>query len=125
MHGKNDESMINKAKVSGVRESGCLMSGCVASWRQPKRRLLVMADPRWCHERLEWSIAPGDSHRRGRAEGEAGLVVPLTRGDSDSPLRWACKSVRRLADELKGMNEEVNTYDFLSMAIGKGIPVFV
>jgi len=24
--------------------------------------------------------------------------------------------------EPKGMNEEVNTYDFLSMAIGKGIP---
>ena len=132
------------------------------------------------------------------------LVDPLTRGDPDSPLRWTCKSVRRLADELKGMghqtshrmvaeilhdlgyslkankktlegtshpdrdaqfeyinrkvqvqiatnnpvisvdtkkkelvgnfkndgqewepkgmNEEVNTYDFLSMAIGKGIP---
>jgi DDE family transposase len=29
-----------------------------------------------------------------------GLVEPLTRGDPDSPLRWTCKSTRRLADEL-------------------------
>jgi len=29
------------------------------------------------------------------------LVEPLTRGDPESPLRWTCKSTRRLADELK------------------------
>ena len=28
------------------------------------------------------------------------LVEPLTRGDPESPLRWTCKSVRLLADEL-------------------------
>jgi hypothetical protein len=28
------------------------------------------------------------------------LVDPVTRGDPDSPLRWTCKSTRRLADEL-------------------------
>jgi transposase len=28
------------------------------------------------------------------------LVEPVTRGDPESPLRWTCKSVRRLADEL-------------------------
>jgi transposase len=28
------------------------------------------------------------------------LVEPLTRGDPESPLRWTCKSVRVLADEL-------------------------
>src|SRR5277367_209719 len=28
------------------------------------------------------------------------LVEPLTRGDPESPLRWTCKSTRRLADEL-------------------------
>ncbi len=31
------------------------------------------------------------------------LVEPVTRGDPESPLRWTCKSVRRLADELKKM----------------------
>src|SRR5258708_20500492 len=29
------------------------------------------------------------------------LVDPVTRGDPESPLRWTCKSVRKLADELK------------------------
>ena len=28
------------------------------------------------------------------------LVEPATRGDPESPLRWTCKSIRRLAEEL-------------------------
>jgi hypothetical protein len=28
------------------------------------------------------------------------LVEPVTRGDPETPLRWTCKSIRRLADEL-------------------------
>ena len=28
------------------------------------------------------------------------LVEPLTRGDPESPLRWTCKSTRKLAEEL-------------------------
>jgi len=31
------------------------------------------------------------------------LVEPVTRGDPESPLRWTCKSVRKLAEELNGM----------------------
>lgn len=31
------------------------------------------------------------------------LIDPVTRGDPESPLRWTCKSVRRLAEELRGM----------------------
>jgi len=29
------------------------------------------------------------------------LIDPVTRGDPESPLRWTCKSLRRLAEELK------------------------
>jgi transposase len=29
------------------------------------------------------------------------LIDPLTRGDPESPLRWTCKSVRKLAEELR------------------------
>jgi len=29
-----------------------------------------------------------------------GLIEPATRGDPESPLRWTCKSLRRLAEEL-------------------------
>lgn len=35
------------------------------------------------------------------------LVEPLERGDPESPLRWTCKSVRKLAAELKTMGHSV------------------
>jgi hypothetical protein len=35
------------------------------------------------------------------------LIEPTTRGDPESPLRWTCKSVRKLADELRAMGHEV------------------
>jgi transposase len=35
------------------------------------------------------------------------LVEPLTRGDPESPLRWTCKSTRKLADELSRHGHEV------------------
>jgi hypothetical protein len=31
------------------------------------------------------------------------LIDPVTRGDPESPLRWTCKSIRKLADELERM----------------------
>jgi len=36
------------------------------------------------------------------------LVDPATRGDPESPLRWTCKSVRRLAEELQGEGHAVS-----------------
>ena len=36
------------------------------------------------------------------------LVEPVTRGDPESPLRWTCKSVRKLADELKRMGHQTS-----------------
>ncbi len=36
------------------------------------------------------------------------LVEPVTRGDPESPLRWTCKSVRRLAKELKAMGHQTS-----------------
>lgn len=35
------------------------------------------------------------------------LIEPVTRGDPESSLRWTCKSVRKLADELRGMGHKV------------------
>src|SRR2546422_2233442 len=43
------------------------------------------------------------------------LVEPVTRGDPESPLRWTCKSVRRLASELK------RTGDRTSHRMGGGV----
>src|ERR1700736_4802928 len=36
------------------------------------------------------------------------LVEPTTRGDPQSPLRWTCKSVRRLAQEMQAQGHEVS-----------------
>ena len=36
------------------------------------------------------------------------LVEPTTRGDPASPLRWTCKSVRRLAQALQAQGHEVS-----------------
>lgn len=36
------------------------------------------------------------------------LVDPVTRGDPESPLRWTCKSVRRLAEELQQEGHSVS-----------------
>ncbi|MDA3940848.1 MAG: ISAzo13 family transposase [Spirochaetia bacterium] len=36
------------------------------------------------------------------------LVEPITRGDPESPLRWTCKSLRNLAEELKDQGYSVS-----------------
>jgi hypothetical protein len=36
------------------------------------------------------------------------LVDPITRGDPESPLRWTCKSVRKLAAELRSRGHKVS-----------------
>jgi len=36
------------------------------------------------------------------------LVDPVTRGDPESPLRWTCKSVRKLAGELRQLGHRVS-----------------
>jgi hypothetical protein len=37
------------------------------------------------------------------------LIEPATRGDPQSPLRWTCKSTRRLADELTRQDHPIGT----------------
>jgi transposase len=36
------------------------------------------------------------------------LVEPTSRGDPESPLRWTCRSVRRLAEELKAQGHQTS-----------------
>ena len=36
------------------------------------------------------------------------LIEPVTRGDPESPLRWTCKSVRNLAEELRSQGHKVS-----------------
>ena len=46
----------------------------------------------------------------GLAQALEGLVDPVTRGDPQSPLRWTCKSTRRLASELTEQGHPVCDY---------------
>jgi hypothetical protein len=44
------------------------------------------------------------------------LVEPTARGDPEAPLRWTCKSLRRLADELQAQGHRVTGLSHLSFA---------
>ncbi len=48
------------------------------------------------------------------------LVDPVTRGDPESPLRWTCKSVRRLAKELQRMGHRVSYETVAQLLRGLG-----
>jgi hypothetical protein len=48
------------------------------------------------------------------------LVDPVTRGDPDSPLRWTCKSTRRLADELTRRGHAVCPRSVAALLIDAG-----
>jgi len=51
------------------------------------------------------SLTEKDSFLREDLES---LIEPETRGDPESPLRWTCKSVRKLAEELRRMGHQVS-----------------
>jgi len=42
------------------------------------------------------------------ADALVSLIEPVTRGDPESPLRWTCKSTRRLATELTKMQHQIS-----------------
>ena len=48
------------------------------------------------------------------------LIEPATRGDPESPLRWTCKSTRKLARELKMMGHNVSHTRVAELLRGQG-----
>lgn len=44
---------------------------------------------------------PAEEKQPGLLEALEALVEPMTRGDPESPLRWTCKSTRRIAEEMR------------------------
>lgn len=49
-----------------------------------------------------------------------GLIEPVTRGDPESPLRWTCKSTRRLADELTRQKHPVGPRTVARLLVQQG-----
>ena len=64
-------------------------------------------------EELERVRRPGGGRKKAVAKDATllsdlgALVEPTARGDPESPLRWTCKSVRRLAEELQAQGHQV------------------
>jgi len=48
------------------------------------------------------------------------LIDPLTRGDPESPLRWTCKSTRRLAEELTAQGHPISAGTVAALLIEMG-----
>jgi Rhodopirellula transposase DDE domain len=48
------------------------------------------------------------------------LVDPVTRGDPESPLRWTCKSTRRLAEELTRQGHQVSARTVAAVLVEAG-----
>jgi len=84
--------------------------------REGKRELLHLKDSDRGGRRVpgQGIRKPGGGRRRALDKDPAlrddlnALVDPLTRGDPESPLRWTCKSVRKLAAELRSRGHEVS-----------------
>ena len=51
---------------------------------------------------------PLTEHDRGLVEALLALVEPTERGDPETPLRWTCKSLRRLAAELRAQGHAIS-----------------
>jgi transposase len=72
--------------------------------RRGMQELREAVEPRTGEQRIR---KPGGGRKRATEKDQSlvtdleRLVEPTTRGDPESPLRWTCKSVRQLADELQ------------------------
>jgi hypothetical protein len=97
-------------------------------------RTTITAGLRELHERAEHPDAPlpgrirrpGGGPKRltqtdpGLLPALEALVDPVTRGDPDSPLRWTCKSTRRLAEELTRQGHPICPRSVAALRKGAG-----
>jgi Rhodopirellula transposase DDE domain len=86
-----------------------LVASATGMARDTIRRGLVEVQQRLANPQLPWlpRVRQAGGGRKPLRQTDPDLLValealvdPLTRGDPQSPLRWTCKSTRRLAEEL-------------------------
>lgn len=63
---------------------------------------------------------PIEVRQPGIYEALESLVDPVTRGDPESPLRWTCKSTRKLAAEMKAQGFTVSQHKVAEMLRERG-----
>ena len=73
-----------------------------------------LGDPDRLREHSERTRRPGAGRKKAievdpkLRDALSTLIDPVTRGDPESPLRWTCKSLRNLADELGNQGHHVS-----------------
>ena len=97
-------------EVLGLGRGGMsVVAAATGMARDTIRRGLREVRERLAHPEQPWNprIRQAGSGRKRLVESDPdllraleALVEPLTRGDPESPLRWTCRSTRKLADEL-------------------------
>jgi len=97
---------IGYGGVSAVARATGISRGVIAAGIEELKDRRALADER---------VRRGGGGRKSLTQSDPlllkdleGLVDPVTRGDPISPLRWTCKSVRRLAGELKAQGHPVS-----------------
>ena len=100
-HGRGGMSLV--ARASGVSRRAIAV-GLAELQKKPDRS-----------QRARLPIRQKGGGRKKAAVKDPGLLLdlekllePVTRGDPQSPLRWTCKSVRNLADELRAQGHAVS-----------------
>lgn len=114
-----DERMRRLFAASEVHGQGSRSISCVAratgvSRRAIRQGLLELAEAPVLSPNARRIRKPGGGRKRTTSldptlrEDLERLIEPGTRGDPESPLRWTCKSVRRLADELRAQGHQTS-----------------
>jgi len=85
------------ARTTGVSRRA--IAAGVAELKQPRAKRLVMTGIRRTGGGRKKTTATDPTLKQDLER----LVDPVTRGDPESPLRWTCKSVRKLAEQLNRM----------------------
>ncbi len=102
-----------EAKALGHGGIACLCRATGLSENTIRAGLRELASPRPAGDARRRVRAPGAGRPRLEAQDTGlikalnDLVEPTTRGDPMSPLRWTCKSTRRLAQELASRGHPV------------------
>jgi len=79
----------------------------VRELRNPSGSPPPLSDPRRCR-RPGGGRHPAEVNDPRLLDALERLVNPATRGDPMSPLRWTCKSTRRLAEELRAQGHPIS-----------------
>lgn len=103
-----EATALGRGGIQAVATATGLSRTTIAQGLRDQQTLSPDAPPSRRLRRVGGGRKPVTSHDPTVLGALESLVDPVTRGDPQSPLRWTCKSTRRLAAELQGMGHAVS-----------------